>query len=363
MVIICPSFAREEIMNWEEYSRIILDKCINQRLPYHACFELTPFCNFRCNMCYVRLDNEQAKGQGDLLTTEEWIQMAQEAKKMGTLSLEVTGGEAVTRPDFPILMETFVKLGFIINLRTNGYLIEGERLELLKKYKPHRIGITIYGASNDTYKRICGIPDGFSVVTGNILKLKEEGFDLHLSMMVTQDNIDDRKALNEWAEANDLSIIPHGGMINPIRNAERKVDHLRVDYSDEDCDLSDIIQSGKNEILNRESYLNPFWMCKGYGAMFCISWDGRMTLCNTMTAVWQDPRKHGVEKAYHNLYSELDKLKRPIECETCDYIEYCASCPSQLLSETGSPSSTCEGICRRARHRFKSTVMRGADKS
>ena len=41
------------------------------KIPVSATIELTPFCNFKCVMCYVRLDAEQAKKQGEILTKEE----------------------------------------------------------------------------------------------------------------------------------------------------------------------------------------------------------------------------------------------------------------------------------------------------
>ena len=94
-------------MDWYEYSQILLEKCKQKEVPFSCGFELTPLCNFRCNMCYIRLDPEQAANQGSFLSTEQWIELANEAKQFGALSMEVTGGEAMTRPDFPILYRTF----------------------------------------------------------------------------------------------------------------------------------------------------------------------------------------------------------------------------------------------------------------
>ena len=73
-----------------------------------------------CNMCYIHLTPEQAASQGRLLNTSEWIDLADQAKRLGVVNLEVTGGEAATRSDFPILYEKFVKMGFLVTLRTNG---------------------------------------------------------------------------------------------------------------------------------------------------------------------------------------------------------------------------------------------------
>ena len=56
-------------------------------VPLGMTFELTPLCNFRCVMCYVRLSPEQAKAQGNLLDAEQWLEIARQAKEMGTLYL------------------------------------------------------------------------------------------------------------------------------------------------------------------------------------------------------------------------------------------------------------------------------------
>ena len=350
-------------MNWDEYSRIILEKCKAREIPYSACFEMTPFCNFRCNMCYIRLDPEQAKAQGKLLTTQQWIHLAEEARKIGTVALEMTGGEATTRNDFLELYDSFIKMGFLINLRTNGYLIKGDILNLLKKYKPLRVGISLYGASNETYKKVCGISDGFSVVTNNILSMRDAGISTHLTMTLTKENIDDKEPLNEWAKENNFTIKQYGGLFTPIRGAKRSIDHLKITYSDEECEITDKMSFLAHEVPDRDKYMSPFWMCRGFGAIYCISWDGRLTLCNGMTAVWKDPFLNGLENAYHDLYKDLKAIKRPKECASCKYIDFCASCPTQLISSTGKVDCTCEDICRRARRKYKNKLLLGASNS
>ena len=344
-------------MNWDEFSRRILEKCKQQEAPYSACFELTPLCNFRCNMCYVRLDSEQAKAQGGLLSTDQWIYLAHEAKKMGAIMLEVTGGEATTRSDFPVLYESFIKMGFVVNLRTNGYLISGDIFGLLKKYKPARVGVTLYGASDETYRRICGVSDGFSVVTKNVLAMRDAGLNVHLTMTISKENEKDTIALQEWADRNGLKIRAYGGLFNPNRDTKRSIEHLMIRYSDEECNITDNMKFMPHEIQDREYYMNPFWMCRGFGAVFCITWNGHMTLCNGMTKVWADPFKDTFDSAYHNLYKELRAIKRPDECKNCRYIDFCISCPTQLLSATGYLNQTCEEVCRKARRRYKRVLL------
>ena len=99
-------------------------------VPLSGTFELTPFCNFQCVMCYVRLTKEQAEQQGKMLRAADWIAIAKQAKEMGMLNLCLTGGEPFIHPDFWEIYSELNKMGFLITLLSNGYLIDeavGER--------------------------------------------------------------------------------------------------------------------------------------------------------------------------------------------------------------------------------------------
>ena len=348
-------------MEWAEYSSSMFEKFRQAGKPFQATYEMTPLCNFRCNMCYVRLDPEQAKAQGKMLSTEQWLQIASDSRKMGTTILEVTGGEAVTRPDFPVLYEAFIKMGFLIHLRSNGYLIRDGILDLLKKYKPRRISVTMYGASDEMYQKVCDVSDGFSVVSRNVLAMRDAGLNIRLVMTVTNDNREDIGPLRQWAKDHDLKITPYGGLFTPVRAAKRSIDHLQVQIQNEEYELTEeeMLSAQEYEPENRESLLKPFWLCRGFGAKCCISWDGRMTICNTMTAVWADVVKNGYEKAFHELNDKLEAMKRPSECASCPFIEYCDACPARIMSATGDPERTCESICKMARKRYKRNYLLG----
>ena len=54
-------------------------------VPFAGTFELTPICNMNCRMCYIRTSFQEMEKQGTMLTAEEWIQIASEARDMGLL--------------------------------------------------------------------------------------------------------------------------------------------------------------------------------------------------------------------------------------------------------------------------------------
>ena len=65
----CDVFPTNYLGNLKEWAK-------SNRVPLSGTFELTPFCNFRCVMCYVRLDKAQAALQGEMLPAEDWIAVA-----------------------------------------------------------------------------------------------------------------------------------------------------------------------------------------------------------------------------------------------------------------------------------------------
>ena len=73
-------------------------KADRNNFPIGGTFELTPLCNMNCKMCYIRKDKTEI--EEELLTVEEWLNIAEQAKKQGLLFLLLTGGEPFTRKDF-----------------------------------------------------------------------------------------------------------------------------------------------------------------------------------------------------------------------------------------------------------------------
>ena len=349
-------------MDWYTYSQILLDKCKEREIPYHVGFELTPLCNFDCNMCYVHLSPEEVQKEGKILTTDQWIHLAEEAKKLGAVSIEVTGGEAATRADFPELYKHFIKMGFLIVLRTNGYLFKGQLLELLKQYKPRLVMITLYGASDETYKRVCGIENGFTIVTKNILDIKKANIPIRLSSTITTENMNDVQLMKEWAKEHDLNLSLSGHLFTPNRGSNRSITNLQVRYPDEEYMIPEDIKPLKREIADKEKYLNPFWMCRSFGAKCSITWDGKMVLCNSNSSIKKEPLITGFAEAYHELYKEYKAIQRPEKCRNCEYIDLCTICPSMMYSSTGSMEETSDDLCKYAYRTYKNRYIMGLEK-
>ena len=132
-----------------------------KKVPLYGVLELLPVCNLNCDMCYVRMSREEMEQVGRLCTIEEWTKVAEDMMKAGTLFVLLTGGEPLLYPHFRELYQKLRGLGMIVTINTNGTLIDEEWADFFAENKPRRINITLYGASNETYERLCHYPGGF----------------------------------------------------------------------------------------------------------------------------------------------------------------------------------------------------------
>ena len=124
--------------------------------------------------------------QGQLRTVDEWILLAQQMQKAGTLFLLLTGGEPLLFPDFKTLYLELRNMGMILTINTNGTLLGESWADFFAEYRPRRINITLYGADAASYNRLCHYPQGFDQTVRAIRLLRERNVDVKISCSVTK---------------------------------------------------------------------------------------------------------------------------------------------------------------------------------
>ena len=173
-------------------------------IPLSGTFELTPVCNMDCKMCYVRLSQQAQEAIAPLAEAKQWLELAGKAKAEGMLYLLLTGGEPFLHPQFRQIMEGLHKMGFLITINSNGTMIDETVIKWLRNCPPVRINISLYGASDDTYTRLCGNPRGFTQTTKAIRLLREAGISVKLNCSLTPHNGADLPEMVAFAKENDL---------------------------------------------------------------------------------------------------------------------------------------------------------------
>ena len=171
----------KEQQTFDAFSAYLIQKAKERGVPLYGEFELTPFCNLDCKMCYVHLNQEQTHGRS-LLTVDQWKDLIHQAYQAGMISATLTGGECLTYPGFKELFLYLHSLGCEVSVFTNGVLLDQQWVDFFKAHMPAEIQITLYGAGDETYQKVTGSPV-YATVIKHIRMLQE--VELPVSICVT----------------------------------------------------------------------------------------------------------------------------------------------------------------------------------
>lgn len=318
-------------------------------IPLNATFELTPFCNFNCVMCYVHLTKEMAEKQGNHLSADEWIEIARQAKAMGTLYITLTGGEPFLHPEFRKIYSELNKMGFFISIMSNGSMIDEDMIEFFREYgMPFIIKLTVYGASNETYQRVCGSSDGFTKVSRATDLLKEAGIPVKLTSTIVRENADDLQKIYSFAREKGVAMQHTVSVVKSSRGAANTIGKSRFALSDFRNELTlEELEKSKFPPLT-----SPFAWCASYGSSLWMTWHGRVQMCAFMN-VPEVVYSGNLASDYIEMHKRIKKIKNPAECEECKWQEFCQRCPGILCSESGHPEKISTELCDMARRLYE----------
>ena len=108
-----------------------------KRSLHTAYFQLTPFCNLKCRMCYARLDPQYVLSNGKkIMRFDQWKWYIDEAVKEGLTDLSFTGGECTLHPDFCQIYLYAYNMGLQIYVLTNASYLTKEIFDLWNTQNP-----------------------------------------------------------------------------------------------------------------------------------------------------------------------------------------------------------------------------------
>ena len=334
------------------------------KTPISGTFELLPLCNMDCKMCYIKMSKEKQESIARLRTNEEWIELAKKARERGMLFLLLTGGEPFLVKDFKELYIELHKMGFCISINSNGTMIDEDVIEWLKHYPPMRINMTLYGASDETYERLCNNPKGFTQVTKALSLLKENNIQVKLNCSVTPYNKDDLKQMMDFAEEHDLVIQATAYMFPPLRKDETKIgqnDRFNAEdaaiygayisaYSNGFDRFKEYINSGQLALYDADDDCGvvegDHMRCRAGITSFWMTWEGKMLPCGMIPDEGKDPWEVGFDEAWENAKNIVNEITLPVKCAGCGKKDECRACAAMVYTETGTydkvPQYRCE---------------------
>jgi len=145
----------------------------------YAVLEVTNRCNLRCPHCA----STSGAAREDELSLQEIRGILETIAALGGEEITLIGGEVFLRDDWLAIAEAVKELGMRLILLTNGLLVDESIFAALGSLRPRLIGVSIDGASRESYRATRGV-DGFYRVLEVLHRLKDDGHE-HVNAITT----------------------------------------------------------------------------------------------------------------------------------------------------------------------------------
>ena len=358
---------RDKEWNLDKVADRLQLRAVQRRRPLSCTFELTYRCNFRCRMCYVRMDDHQACAYGQMRTVDEWLDMARQARDAGVLYLNLTGGECTIYLGFDRLYRELSQMGFRVSLMSNAGAYTDAIRALLTEYPPYHVAISLYGGSNETYARVTGDPHGLDKTLENIRFLQRIGVPVSLNFTMIRENVLDYPLVGRlcrdlglgYTLITDITSHQRGdGFSNALESRLSPAERACVAcHPPEEVALA--MERAKELEKELANFVQPtapaepmepqLGACVGAWSSAAIFWNGEMQTCISMNGHRNvNPFEIGFEAAWAQIQAEhAETFCLPAACQACpmakDCIHNCAARRFEGTGKTGEPDPyTCQ---------------------
>lgn len=158
-------------------------------VPFELTWELTNNCNLNCPFCYIH-NHVHCKD----ISFEIAKPYIDEMILNGLFRVTLTGGECTLNKDFLTIYRYFKENGVLVDVYTNGVVINPSIFETFEKLPPNRIEMTIYNSyAND--------PRPYH----NALEFQKRGFNVLIKFTLTKTTIPYFNFVKTWCGEHNFS--------------------------------------------------------------------------------------------------------------------------------------------------------------
>jgi PqqA peptide cyclase len=329
--------------------------------PLWLLAELTYACPLQCPYCSNPVDMAKYKNE---LSTEDWIRVMREARKMGATQLGFSGGEPLTRTDLEELIAEARQLGFYTNLITSGIGMDEKRVETFKQAGLDHIQVSFQASSADLNNFIAGT-DAFEHKLEMARAVKKHGYPMVLCFVLHRQNEPYVKEILDLAVSLDADYVElattqyygwafhNKDYLIPTREQLVNAESVAKEYQEK--------LKGKMKIY----YVIPDYFedrpkkcMDGWGAIFLtITPDGLALPCHAARQLpgleLPNVQDHSIDWIWNdspdfNKFRGLDWMKEP--CRTCPEKEKdLGGCRCQAFMLTGDARNA-DPVCSKSPH-------------
>lgn len=167
-------------------------------IPMWLLAELTYACPLQCPYCSNPLELSGSRKQE--LSTEHWLDLMRQARRLGAVQLGFSGGEPAVRQDLEELVRQGTDMGFFCNLITSGMGLNRDRIAALAEGGLNHIQISFEGSDRETNERFGGT-DSFQQKMDMTREVLHHGIPLGLNFVLHRQNLHQVTDFLELAES------------------------------------------------------------------------------------------------------------------------------------------------------------------
>lgn len=343
----------------------LYEKAAYQRIPIMGAFELLPACNLACKMCYVRKSMDYVNAHGGLLPTDRWLDLARQCRDLGAFTVLLTGGEPFLHPNLREIMAGIQDLGLEVSINSNATLIDRDTAQWLTHHPPVRINITLYGASDESYRRLCGRP-AFSQVCQAVEALKDNGIRVKFNASITPDNVGDLGQMIRYAKSVGSPIQIATYMFPPVRRDAAMVGknfRLTPEEAGKARVLADFYQNEPDWFRGQARRFATFvpldrlppapaepaemgMRCRAGLCSFWVDWQGNLMNCGMYASAKLPLGDTTMAEAWPRLVEDTAQVRYAPYCAVCPNQHLCHACIAMVANECGQLTGRPEYLCQ-----------------
>ena len=303
--------------------------------------ELTSKCNERCIHCYIPHENKTK--EMDLSLT---LNILDQLRDMNTVSVTFSGGEPFLHKDILTILKHARKNDFVINVLSNGTLLDKKKIQLLKDLNINMIQISLYSLDPKVHDDITQVEGSHAKSMAAIEMLQEADVPIQISCPAMKLNSESYKNVSLWARSKKLRSLCDFIMMARTDFSTSNLDN-RLSLNETESLIKDIINVEEDyqdllELEPKSKDMEKFANQPVCGVVVdnaCITSSGNLYPCAGFQGyVLGSLREQKLKDIWEN--SEKIHFIRGIknssfpQCMACDARDFCAMCLVRNFNES-----------------------------
>jgi MoaA/NifB/PqqE/SkfB family radical SAM enzyme len=171
-------------------------------VPFECDIELTHDCNQRCVHCFLECPRPDSYADPEMIR-----QALAELASLGCLRVGFTGGEPLLHPEFWSLLSEARRLGYAVDLSTNGTLLDQDMVDRLARMRMKSVRVSLLGACAETHDRIVGKSGAFALALAATQALARSGIRTQVGCVLLRNNYREAGRIRDLAASLGASAV------------------------------------------------------------------------------------------------------------------------------------------------------------